>query len=182
MERSDDESSLPAVPSQDWPPPSPPETPPAPATAAPARLFEPFPIREKAPSRWRKVLSVGITVAVVAAVLFLTHGKIVSRKPPRNRAAATTTTAAPPLDREGHTISVQSLDDFERSCRTLGLNGVDTFCHCSRIHLPGHVLAADIERATTFLAHRGSEIPPDVKAVMDGCAASTPLTATTRST
>ncbi len=108
-------------------------------------------------------------VAVVAAAAVAMSGRGSGTASTPTTTALAPTTVTPPLDRAGAVIPTASLDEFEAACRSLGLRGRDGFCRCVGDALPGTVLAAEIDQATSYFEQRTEVLPPAVRSVMQNC-------------
>lgn len=137
----------------------------------------------------RRVMFGGVLALAVAAVIAVaavamsgrgsgttstsTSSNVASITLPTGSQSTTTalapSTATPPLDRAGAVIATASLDEFEAACRSLGLRGGDAFCRCVGDALPGTVLAAEIDQATSYFWRRTEVLPPAVRSVMQKC-------------
>ena len=74
-----------------------------------------------------------------------------------------------PLDRDGVPIAAATLDGFEQSCRSLGLQGGADFCRCARSGLSGAVLTTEIDAAAAYFAGTSDVLPPAVRSVLERC-------------
>ena len=161
------------------PPPVSPPRPAGPAGTSPAArtsfapsgvALAPFtPSRRRGGSRG-VIVGVVLALAVAAVIAGVAWwGRGFGTASTSTTSASAPTTATPPLDRAGAVIATTSLDEFEAACRSLGLRGRDAFCRCVGDALPGTVLAAEIDQATSYFEQRTDVLPPAVRSVMQNC-------------
>jgi hypothetical protein len=119
--------------------------------------------------RLRKVGSVVLLALLLGGVVVVSGGKLATAK--RRKTSSSPTTTAAVAGRDGQVLDPVSIQDFEISCRALGLPSGNEFCRCARTRLGGHVVQAEVRQATESFLGGAQPVPSAIRAVMDSCTA-----------